>query len=1235
MESNRPLLSITCIAYNQEPYIADAIESFIAQKTSFPSEILIGDDCSTDRTRDIILDYQRRYPGRIRLIPSSKNTGSRLNGVQTRAAARGKYIAHCDGDDFWTDPLKLQAQVDFLESNPDYVVCHHDAVIIDETGNVISSSKLPDDHKRDFSSDELKKAKGMLTISLCFRNVMQNYPEEYFRAFNGDTFLTCLLGPYGKAKYMDRIRPAVYRKHRGGVWGPLSDMEKGIRQADTYAWLYRYYTGRNEQVYADYFCGAFKQMLSDWLLNYLQELSPGDTLLSSGFFNGTMSMKNHRFCPDLIRQLETMIQHNGSDHKDKRVQNGGIRFMGEDHPTILPPADKYIQQAAAPMTSSANQRIALTARTQRILLVNHNIAPYEHTGTPLSTLSHARGMKARGLEVSVLIPDPSVRNGVTKILLNDIPLYKMPKLEQEETFFSSVPAEALRQYQQIIHFVLQDFRPDVVHINDYVFMPSAIIHFFSRAGIPVVRNVCNTEEICYRIEPVLCSGRDVNLCKGPEDMDRCAECYCRSKKIDLADAAGSIRRNFSHRFQLVQGMYESEVSAVIFTTAEFKEYFTSFIPIREEKIRVIPRGFSFPHARPSRPIRVEGNIVKFGFLGSGIPRKGIDVILRAVEKLPQKQNFELHVYGDIGHEPFAGWIDELNKKHGHTIHCHGAFAPKDLPKIASEIHCAIVPSYFETYNRVVREMLWSGVPVIATDFFGSSIIQEGINGHRIASGDSNALANRMSRLIEDPHRNESLSCGALQTPIPSLDDEIEGLLKVYRDLSATPQPRSLGNRPQQDEFFGNGIDWLSYLDTTEPLRFSTLYVDTGDGFNEEQSLKRSLPGHFDNGPVSLEFNVRGFTNIRTLRFDPIENAPAGIDVVSVVLKGRAGASVAIPIGGSNAVYACGSRFVFSTHDPALYLSMPEGTDDAETIQLVLKYSVGQDYVGMLERVVDALSKRSPLSPLHAKLYIDTGHGYTENNSLIAPLPLVSGSGVATLTFPLSGIDPIMALRLDPIENAVAIVEVNKIELRAGSLVKSVRVKTSNAAYVKNNRYAFMDDDPAFHLEMPGGMKHADSLVVELKYFVKDAYVNAIGDIVAEAVTAHFMKNASGQRYISKLYVDHGSGFIEGDALVLELPCDPKTGRIGLDIDLKPYGKIKALRWDPIEHAMPVVELNQLHVYRKGEPIRASVTGTNAKSVCDNILIFASDDPYLEITLPADMPSADRLHVEYRVLVRNN
>jgi O-antigen biosynthesis protein len=420
-----------------------------------------------------------------------------------------------------------------------------------------------------------------------------------------------------------------------------------------------------------------------------------------------------------------------------------------------------------------------------------------------------------------------------------------------------------------------------------------------------------------------------------------------------------------------------------------------------------------------------------------------------------------------------------------------------------------------------------------------------------------------------------------------------------------------------------------------PFQFATLYVDTGKGFNEVESLKRLLPSRFDKEAVTLEFDVRHFKTICALRFDPIENAPAGIDVVSVILKGRTGAGVAIPIGSSNAIYACGSRFVFSTRDPALYLSMPEGTDDVETIQLVLKYSVGQDYVSMLERDLDALSNRPPLTPLHAKLYIDDGTGFSESSSLTVPLPLESDSGVATLTFPLSGIDPINALRLDPIENAVAIVEVNRIELHAGNLTKPLRITKSNAEHVKDNRHAFMTDDPSLHLEVPTGMECADALVLELKYFVRDAYVKAIGEIVAEDAAANFMKDASGQRYISKLYVDHGSGFIEGDALVLELPCDPKTGRIGLDIDLKPYGKIKALRWDPIEHATPVVELNQLHVYRKGEPIRTSVTGTNAKSVCDNILIFASDDPYLEITLPADMPSADRLHVEYRVLVRNN
>jgi len=434
----------------------------------------------------------------------------------------------------------------------------------------------------------------------------------------------------------------------------------------------------------------------------------------------------------------------------------------------------------------------------RVLFVNHNIAPYELSGTPLTTLNHARRMKAKGLAVAVLIPDSSIQRGFVKIDLEGIPVYKTPKLDQGIAFLLRTPAEWLWHYEKIIDQILGDFLPDIVHINDYVFLPPDIIRYISRRGIPVVRNICNTEEICYRIEPVLHSGRIVNLCSGPENMGRCAECYQRSNGLPVSGDEENVKSRFIKRMQFVRDMYDIDVSAAIFTTPEFKDYFTSFVPIREDKIYIVPRGFDFGHSRPCFPVKVDGKLVKFGFVGSGTPRKGIDTLLRAIDTLVYNNNIEIHLYGDIGHEDFICWINELQKKHPNKIFCHGIFTPTDLPRIASEIHCAIIPSYFETYNRVVREMLWLGVPVLATDFFGASIILNGVNGYRIAQGDSCALAKHLTRIIENPDILATLSRGALGTSIPSLEAEVNSLLSIYEDLCA--QNRHLASSCRERHF---------------------------------------------------------------------------------------------------------------------------------------------------------------------------------------------------------------------------------------------------------------------------------------------------------------------------------------------------------------------------------------------------------------------------------------------------
>src|SRR5690554_6858952 len=158
MEKNALMVSICCQTYNHKDYIVEALESFLMQQTDFPFEILLRDDASTDGTAEICKEYAQNHPNIIKLLAYQENQFQKgISPFRDNVKrAKGKYIAMCEGDDYWTDPLKLQKQVDFLEANPEYVMTGHDAFIINEKGQKVSKSKLPDNCKKDVSADELK-----------------------------------------------------------------------------------------------------------------------------------------------------------------------------------------------------------------------------------------------------------------------------------------------------------------------------------------------------------------------------------------------------------------------------------------------------------------------------------------------------------------------------------------------------------------------------------------------------------------------------------------------------------------------------------------------------------------------------------------------------------------------------------------------------------------------------------------------------------------------------------------------------------------------------------------------------------------------------------------------------------------------------------------------------------------------------------------------------------------------
>ena len=223
METPEILVSICCITYNQEKYIHEALEGFLMQKTNFKFEIIIGEDSSTDQTRNILLAYQEKHPSLINIITYEKNVGGIQNQINVLNAASGKYIAMCDGDDYWTDPFKIQKQVDFMLQKEDCVICCHYSRVIDENGNLISENEAPIPLNFDYEDVLLGRKEETRICSLMMRNheFIKNISEQdwYYQAAGADTFLKlyALASTEGKIYVLPEVM-AVYRIHKEGIW---------------------------------------------------------------------------------------------------------------------------------------------------------------------------------------------------------------------------------------------------------------------------------------------------------------------------------------------------------------------------------------------------------------------------------------------------------------------------------------------------------------------------------------------------------------------------------------------------------------------------------------------------------------------------------------------------------------------------------------------------------------------------------------------------------------------------------------------------------------------------------------------------------------------------------------------------------------------------------------------------------------------------------------------------------
>jgi glycosyltransferase involved in cell wall biosynthesis len=233
--AGNPKVTVVVTTYNHERFIAQALESVLQQETTFAYDIIVIDDCSTDGTRDILGEFERKWPTRIRARLLPVNTNDNRSFAHAVENARSPYVAMLDGDDYWTSSRKLQKQAEFLDTHADCSLCFHNVTIVYDDGSHLPRISRPFDQKIFSGLDDILDGCFINACSAMFRRNAcgKNFPDWYGNDPTADWALYVLAAQHGKIGYINEVM-AVYRKHSGGFWSGLSAVRQHERVIQFY-----------------------------------------------------------------------------------------------------------------------------------------------------------------------------------------------------------------------------------------------------------------------------------------------------------------------------------------------------------------------------------------------------------------------------------------------------------------------------------------------------------------------------------------------------------------------------------------------------------------------------------------------------------------------------------------------------------------------------------------------------------------------------------------------------------------------------------------------------------------------------------------------------------------------------------------------------------------------------------------------------------------------------------------